>query len=121
MRETLARKLRSSPTEAEKRLWRLLFPFRTGGFHFRKQAVIGPYVVDFVCHHARLVIEVDGGQHWTAEGMGRDDTSDLYLRRRGYDVIRISNLDVLGNSDGVAQMLANALSGRQLSTTARAD
>ena len=62
-------------------MWLLLHPFRTGGYHFRKQVAVGPYVADFVCHHARLVIEVDGEQHGKTERA--DAARDSYLHARG--------------------------------------
>ncbi|MDR3473843.1 MAG: endonuclease domain-containing protein [Devosia sp.] len=109
----LAKTLRANPTEAEKRFWRLLFPFRTGGFHFRKQAQVGNYYVDFVCHHARLIIEVDGDQHGTANGISRDEVRDRYLNDRGYRVLRFGNRDVLTNPEGVFRAVAEALGGAQ--------
>ncbi|RDE08720.1 endonuclease domain-containing protein [Pelagibacterium lacus] len=99
--KTLAQRLRAVPTDAEIRMWRLLFPYRTGGYHFRKQVQIGAYVADFACHHAKVIIEVDGGQHFTAMGRTADAKRDGYLKERGYDVLRFSNIDVLTNSDGV--------------------
>ena len=115
----LAKVLRANPTEAEKRLWRLLFPFRSGGFHFRKQAQIGSYYVDFVCHHAQLVIEVDGGQHGTSNGISRDKARDRYLGDRGYRVLRFNNADVLTNPEGVFVVVADALSGVPLARRVR--
>ncbi|QYO76779.1 DUF559 domain-containing protein [Devosia salina] len=61
-RNSLPRKLRQTPTLAEVRFWRLLYPIRQMGWHFRKQAPMGRYVVDFVCHPARLIVEIDGGR-----------------------------------------------------------
>lgn len=112
---TRARTLRSTPTDAEKRMWRLLYTFRTSGFHFRKQSQVGDYFPDFVCHHAHLVIEVDGGQHYTDSGLVQDSTRDAFLRSRGYEVLRFSNLDVLTNPDGIFDVIARALEGRTAS------
>ena len=78
-----------------------MFPLRTGGFHFRKQVAIGPYVVDFACHHARLVIEVDGGQHYADTGKAADAAREAFLKEHGYTVLRFSNLDVLTDPDAV--------------------
>lgn len=110
MTQSLARALRANPTDAEKRMWRLLYPFRSKGFHFRKQAPIGAYVADFACHHAKLVIEVDGGQHHTPAGRADDARRTAFMAGEGYAVLRFSNLDVLNNPDGVSAALANALS-----------
>ncbi|WP_421951286.1 endonuclease domain-containing protein [Pelagibacterium sp.] len=107
----LAQKLRSNPTEAEKRMWRLLHPFRTGGFHFRKQVAMGPYVADFACHRAALVIEIDGGQHYTEAGRVTDGPRTEYLGQKGYEVLRFSNLDVLQNPDGVYDRIHRYLAG----------
>lgn len=106
----LAQTLRRKPTPAEVRLWRLLFPLRTGGFHFRKQAPIGPYIADFACHHARLVVEVDGDTHGTEAGIVRDWQRDAFLSGEGYTVLHFSNHDVLHNSEGVSAVIATALS-----------
>jgi very-short-patch-repair endonuclease len=58
-----ARALRRESTDAERMLWRHLRARQLAGFKFRRQEVIGPYIVDFVCFDARLIIEIDGGQH----------------------------------------------------------
>ena len=101
--------LRSDPTVPEKRLWRLIHPFRTGGYHFRKQEQIGPYYVDFACHRARLVIEVDGDTHFTDVGLEADAFRDAFLRHEGYTVLRFTNTEVMGNGDGVYTVIASAL------------
>jgi len=105
--------LRQNSTPAERRLWRLLFPLRTSGFHFRKQASIGPYVADFACHHARLVVEVDGDTHGTVAGMARDARRDAFLRDDGYTVLHFTNRDVVGNPEGVLTVIYQALSERE--------
>ena len=96
-------------------MWRLLFPFRVDGFHFRKQVPIGPYVVDFACHHAKVVIEVDGDTHATAVGTARDARRDAFLRRAGYIALRFSNRDVVGSPEGVSIVVARTLADRQRS------
>lgn len=105
----LARKLRRTPTPAEVRLWRLLFPLRTSSYHFRKQAPIGPYIADFACHHARLVIEVDGDSHHSNSGLARDAVRDAFLAGEGYSVLHITNHDVMTNPDGVYATITAAL------------
>jgi len=105
----LAKKLRQSPTLAEARLWQLLFPLRSGAYHFRKQAPIGPYIADFACHHARLVIEVDGDSHFTPAGLHRDATRDRFLTGEGYKILHFTNEDVLENPDGVYSTILAAL------------
>lgn len=95
-----ARALRKRMTDAE---WRLWFHVRNDqlGVHFRRQAPFGRYVVDFLCIKARLAVEVDGGQHYTNEGMRRDRIRDHYLKGKGLRIIRFSNYDVIENIDGV--------------------
>jgi very-short-patch-repair endonuclease len=83
-----ARRMRREPTYAEKQLWKLL---RQTDLHFRRQAPMGPYVVDFVCHQHRLVIELDGGIHNLPEVAARDAERELWLTGRGYRVMRFWN------------------------------
>src|SRR3954468_12914222 len=99
-----ARRLSSDPTDAEKQMWRLL----RANFleaRFRRQAPIRHYIVDFASHRARLVIEVDGGQHSSDADAERDRT----IASEGYRILRFWNHDVLGNPDGVASVIAEAL------------
>jgi very-short-patch-repair endonuclease len=99
-----ARHLRGDPTDAEKSLWRLLrenFPHA----RFRRQAPIRHFIVDFVSHRARLVIEVDGGQHEAAADAART----VIIEAEGYRVIRFWNSEVLGNPDGVLIAIAETL------------
>ena len=109
---SLARNLRATPTAAEGRMWRILHPFRTNGFHFRKQHAIGSYVVDFVCIYAGLAIEVDGHTHGTASAQANDAVRDDYLGGRGFTVLRFTNRDVLHKAEGVFTMVETALAAR---------
>jgi very-short-patch-repair endonuclease len=79
----------------------LIHPFRTGGFHFRKQVPIGRFVVDFACHAVKLVIEVDGDTHFTEQATRADSMRDAFLAQEGYRVLRFTNLDVMENPEGV--------------------
>lgn len=102
-----ARRLRRDSTEAEKHLWRALrqaFP----QFKWRRQMPVGPYVADFACLAEKLIVELDGGQH--AETAGQDIRRSDYLKRQGYQVIRLWNNDVLNNTGGVLQAIAGVLS-----------
>jgi very-short-patch-repair endonuclease len=101
-----ARRLRRDMTDAERALWRLLRDRRMDGWRFRRQEPIDRYIVDFVCFEARLVIEVDGGQHYESES---DRTRDAYLQSQGFRVLRLWNTDVLGNRDGVYRTIMTAL------------
>jgi len=87
-------------TDAEVIMWSRLrdTPF---GMRFRRQHPIGPYIGDFACPMARLIVEVDGGTHSTAAELAYDQRRDAYLRRRGWRVLRVSNLDVYRNLGGV--------------------
>lgn len=100
-----ARNLRNNPTEAEKLLWRKI-QHEQIGVKFRRQHPVPPYIVDFYCPDFRLVIEVDGGQHNENK---RDDVRTEYLENLGYKVLRFWNNDVLGNIDGVLQIIAMEL------------
>ena len=90
--------MRGAPTEAEQRLWRPLRDRRLSGLKFRRQVPIGPYVVDFLCVGARLIVEADGSQH--AENR-RDAARDAYLANEGWTVLRFWNHEVLQNRNGV--------------------
>ena len=93
------RQLRREMTPAEKRLWSALRNRRLGGFKFRRQDWIGPFVADFVCWRARLIVEVDGSQH--GEAVEYDADRNEYLAREGFTVLRFWNNEVMGHLDGV--------------------
>jgi len=77
--------------------------------HFRRQATIGPYYADFVCHAQRLIIEVDGSGHAEHDRLIADSKRTEYLESRGYRVLRFRNNDVLANTDGVMTVIYDAL------------
>ena len=115
-----AREMRLNPTEPEKRLWRHLSASQLGGHKFRRQAVIDYYIADFFCPLKKLIVEVDGDTHDVEADYKRDDR----LRNRGYRTVRFTNLDVMGNMDGVLVDLLRTLEktpdrwvGRQARTT----
>ncbi len=94
-----ARALRRVPTIAEQRLWEASRSRQLDGAKFRRQAPVGPYIVDFICSEANLAVEIDGGQHATAT---KYDTERVrYLEEQGFQVIRFWNNDVLENLEGV--------------------
>jgi very-short-patch-repair endonuclease len=101
--------MRHEPTDAERVLWQHLRRLSVDGSHFRRQATIGPYFADFACHAARLVIELDGGQHNQTDGMIRDGRRTADLKARGYRVLRFWNNDVLTNREGVLLTILDAL------------
>jgi very-short-patch-repair endonuclease len=92
---------------AESRLWYLLRRKQLGGIRFRRQQPIGPYIVDFVCLKKRIVIEFDGASH--SETQGYDDARTAWLQVKGFRVLRFWNNDVLGNQDGVIEVILDAL------------
>jgi len=99
-----ARSLRKALTKGEVLLWLELRTFKPLGLHFRKQSGIGPYIVDFVCHSAKLVVEVDGDLHETEAGRRHDANRDAYLKSLGYQVLRLDYPDVLANPWHCAQL-----------------
>ena len=100
--------MRRAPTPAEAALWRLLRRPPFAACHFRRQVVFeGRYIADFVSHRARLVIEVDGPTHDLDAAAERARTA--WFAARGYQLFRARNADVLGNAEGVARLLREAL------------
>jgi very-short-patch-repair endonuclease len=91
-------------TEAERKLWSLLRNNQLG-VKFRRQVPYDLYILDFYCVKAKLVIEVDGGQHYTPKGKRRDEIRDADLQRDGLVVLRFTNAEVLTNSEGVEQVI----------------
>ena len=101
-----ARRLRSTPTDAEMKVWFAVRDRRLAGFKFVRQEPIGPYIADFACREAKLIVEIDGGQHNENE---RDRRRDAFLSSEGYRVLRFWNNDVLTNMDGVLQTILSSL------------
>ena len=110
MKRTQARQLRINMTDAEQRLWYRLRAHRFLDLKFKRQAPIGPYVVDFVCLEHRLIVEVDGGQH---AGSVTDRRRDSWLTGEGYRVLRFWNDDVLKRTDVVLGEIARAIGSEQ--------
>ena len=91
--------LRKNQTKEEKHLW---YDFlRQYPVRFNRQKVLGPYIVDFFCASAKLVIELDGSQHYSEEGSDDDKIRDRYLARLGIKVVRYSNLEITREFDAV--------------------
>ena len=104
---TRARELRKNQTEAELFLWSDLRAHRLGGYHFKRQHPIGPYIVDFVCLESRLVVELDGGQQQVS--IKYDSARTDYLNQHGFSVIRFWNNQVLTEINGVKEAILLAL------------
>jgi very-short-patch-repair endonuclease len=101
-----ARAMRGAPTDSELRLWRLLRDRRLNGLKFRRQVPVGPYIVDFLCVEARLIVEADGSQH--AESR-RDNVRDAYLASHGWKMLRFWNAEILQHRENVLEtILAHA-------------
>ena len=92
-------------TDAERKLWGKIRKDNVKGKRFYRQKILGNYIVDFYCASAKLVIELDGGQHYKKDGKEKDSIRDAYLASEGIKVIRFSDLDVLKNLDGVLQRI----------------
>ena len=107
MSRAFARRLRRDQTDAEKALWSKLRNRQLDDNKFKRQETIGPYVVDFVCHEKKLIVEVDGGQHATETE--KDDRRTRWLNSEGYNVIRFWNNDIIDNTDGVVSEIGLAL------------
>jgi len=101
-----ARGLRSASTDAEGVLWYRLGARRLNGYKFVRQEPIDPYTVDFICREARLIIEVDGGQHADS---ATDAVRDKWLTDRNYRVLRFWNNDVSRNLAGVLEAIVTVL------------
>ena len=104
-----ARALRRNMTAAERKLWEILRLRQISGYKFRRQVPLGRYVADFVCHEARLIVEVDGGQHDHASADEVERAA--FLQDEGYRVLRFWNNEVLGNLDGVYETIVAELAG----------
>jgi very-short-patch-repair endonuclease len=94
-------------TDAERKLWSALRNRQLEDAKFRRQQPIGPFIADFVCQEHRLIVEADGGQHFESAS---DDRRTAFLESKGYRVLRFWNHEILSNLDGVAQVIAAALS-----------
>jgi very-short-patch-repair endonuclease len=95
-------------TDAERKLWSLLRASQLG-VKIRRQVPIGRYIADFLCEERKLIIEVDGSQHFEPNGRTRDKIRDEYLRNLGYRTIRFDNLDVLRFPDEVLMQIESSL------------
>ena len=102
-----ARALRRNMTDAERQLWRILRLRQMNGRRFRRQVPLGRYIADFVCHEARLVLEIDGGQHEPVSEREAERTA--FIQSEGYRVLRFWNNEVLANLEGVYAVIVGEL------------
>ena len=104
-----AKALRKNSTNAERIVWRLIRAHRLNGVGFRRQVPIGHCIVNFVSHAVKLVIELDGGQHFDNADEAREAQRDRFRRSKGFRVLRINNCDVVTNIEGVWDVIAAAV------------
>jgi len=105
-----ARKLRREMTDGERKLWSELREFRRlYGLHVRRQAPIGPYIVDFIIHTKSLIIEVDGEHHFLPDRMKKDAARDLWLGGKGYKVLRLTTADLENSFNGCIEEILSEL------------
>jgi very-short-patch-repair endonuclease len=97
-----ARQLRHDATDAETAMWRLLRHRRLAGFKFRRQVPFRSFILDFVCFDSKIIVEIDGSQHFESE---RDQRRDAALAEQGFRVLRYWNNDVLQRSTSVLEDL----------------
>ncbi len=98
-----SRRLRKEMTEAERVLWSRIRGKQLKGLQVYRQKPIGRFVVDFYCPKAKLVIEVDGGQHYTEELRAKDETRDRYMMTQGLRTLRFSDKEIFENLTGVLE------------------
>ena len=111
IRRATAKRLRVNTTPHERALWRALKELPVDGTHFRRQAPIGPYVVDFLCPAKHLIIELDGGHHNDDETAKRDRERQLWLEQEGYRVVRFWNSEITSDLNAVLERIYVELYG----------
>ena len=114
-----ARQLRKTMTPAEQRLWRLLRHKRLAGLRFRRQAPLGPYIADFFCANAKLVVELDGASHTIDAQILRDEMRTRWMMRNGLRVVRFTNVEVFEDAERVADAIYIAATAPHPSFDAR--
>jgi very-short-patch-repair endonuclease len=107
-----ARALRKNSTDAERILWSELRDHRLNGASFRRQVPIKNFVADFVCHAAKLVIELDGGQHFSDQAEQADTARSAVIEAQGFVVLRFGNHDMMTNRAGVLETIVAAVAAR---------
>ncbi|MFV8331887.1 vitamin B12 dependent-methionine synthase activation domain-containing protein [Flavobacterium sp. GSP14] len=105
-----AKEMRNKPTEAEKMLWNVLSNKGVEGFKFRRQHIIGEFIVDFVCLEKKLIIEVDGSIHNEPEQIEHDKNRTIWLESKGFKVVRYTNQQVLNNLNTTMVSISKELS-----------
>ena len=106
----IARSLRQRETDIERKLWRALRNRKAVGLKFRRQHSVGPFVIDFACVEANLLIEIDG--YWHATRKDTDEERDAFLRDRGYDIVRFDIESETSNVDTLVERIAQEARSR---------
>jgi len=109
MTPAFARQMRAEATQSERILWSLLRRRTFGGFRFRRQQPIGPYIADFYCSAAGLIVELEGGHHTEQQNIERDTKRTAYLKDLGYRVIRIPNHEFMKEREVALEKIWRAL------------
>lgn len=104
-----AKQLRRKMPRSEALLWSHIRKRAVNGARFRRQHPVGPYIADFACVAAKLVVEVDGYTHWTSEQLEHDKRRTFYLNERGWRVLRVTSADVYDNLSGVWETITHHL------------
>jgi very-short-patch-repair endonuclease len=105
--EIKRKELRKNSTEEEKKLWQYLRNRQFEGLKFYRQYGIGSYIADFYCPSLKLVIELDGSQHFTEDGLEYDKIREEFMNSLGIKTIRFNNNDVMTNIEGVLEGIKN--------------
>ena len=100
-----ARQLRTNMTDVERLLWSKVRKKQLKGYQFYRQRIVGNYIVDFYCPKAKLIVEVNGGQHYNNKEIKKDKTRDDYMRKQGLKVLRFSDREILENLNGVIERI----------------
>ena len=100
-----SKELRKNMTDAERALWSKIRGKQLKGYQFYRQKPIGSFIIDFYCPKGNLVIELDGGQHYSEEGKAKDDHRDKYMEGKGLRVLRFSDRDIFENLRGVTEKI----------------
>ncbi len=108
--KTFSRRLRNNMTDSEIRLWSKIRGKQLKELQFYRQKIIGNYIVDFYCPKAKLVIELDGGQHLKEDGIQKDKERDAFLNSLGLRVMRFSSRDVFTNLNGILHSIYENIS-----------
>ena len=102
--------MRSNMTDEERKLWEILRAHRFYGYKFKRQVLIGNYIVDFLCPEKNLIIEIDGGQHNEPSNIEYDEKRTEYLKQQGYKVLRFWNDEVWNNFADVIDKIISEVS-----------